>query len=168
MLVMPAASDTVARRMRYFEDIEVGTERETPLSDPITADEIKAFAGEFDPMPFHLDEEAARASPMGGLCASSIHTIAIGTKLTSRATLGEEPLAVLGGLGWNDIRFPAPLLAGNRVRVKLHCEGKRLSQSRPGTGIMTNRIDIHREDGTLVATYRLSTLVACRPADARG
>ena len=62
--------------MTYFEDLRVGTRTEVG-SHTFTADEIRAFAREFDPQPFHLDEEAAAGSHFGALCASGWHTAAV-------------------------------------------------------------------------------------------
>jgi len=150
--------------MRFFEDIDLEAVQESGLSAPISAGQIKRFAAEFDPMPFHLDEEAAKASPMGGLCASSVHVLALATKLSHelRSAGGAAELAVLGGLGWDDIRFEAPLLAGDRVRVRTSIAGARTSRSRPGMGIVTTRVEMLREDGARIAGMCVATLVARR------
>src|SRR3977135_1358204 len=60
----------------HWEDLTAGQVAEYGPQE-VTAEEIKAFAAEFDPQPMHLDEEAARASLVGGLCASGWHTCAI-------------------------------------------------------------------------------------------
>ena len=89
--------------MRYFEDLAVGQTFESGTVT-VETEAIKAFAAEFDPQPFHLDEEAARASLFGGLVASGWHTAAI----TMRLLVGGD-LKVVGGLigmGVEELRWP--------------------------------------------------------------
>ena len=69
--------------MIYYEDIEIGARRELG-SYTFTADEIKRFARQFDPQPFHLDEEAAKRSHFGALVASGWHTASVFMKLQSK------------------------------------------------------------------------------------
>ena len=66
---------------QYYEEIEVGSTRNHGNGRVVTAEEIKRFALEFDPMPFHTDEKAAKDSILGGLCASSVHVLALGSQL---------------------------------------------------------------------------------------
>lgn len=76
----------------YLEDLAVG-QRYTTGTATMTADDIKAFATQFDPQPFHLDEAAAHASPFGGLIASGWHTGAVSMRL-----LVDGELRIAGGL----------------------------------------------------------------------
>ncbi len=80
----------------YFDDMPVGFQFRT-ASRTLTAEAIKGFAQEWDPQPFHLDEEAAKASPYGGLIASGFHTILTGFKLTVEANVWSE--SSMGGRG---------------------------------------------------------------------
>jgi len=82
--------------MLYFEDIPLHETRESTATHLVTADEIKNFAGEWDPMPFHVDEEVAKLTPMGKLFASGVHSIAISVRLGH--TMMDREIAVLAGL----------------------------------------------------------------------
>ena len=98
----------------YYQNVLLlhgeGADASTTVTDSsnaphtLTAEEIKRFAGEWDPMPFHVDEEMAKLSPIGKLFASSVHTIAIGIRLSH--DMMEKDIAVIAGLGWNDLKFP--------------------------------------------------------------
>ena len=72
-------------RMRYFEELEVGQKFTSPTLS-VDADAIKAFASEFDPQPFHLDDEAARGSVFEGLAASGWHTAAMTSRIRPAAS----------------------------------------------------------------------------------
>ena len=97
--------------MKYFEDIAVG-ERIAVGSHTFRADEIKTFATNFDPQPFHLDESAAENSHFGALCASGWHTAVVWMRLMVdyRRRLSEaarargEPVATMGpALGFREL-----------------------------------------------------------------
>lgn len=149
--------------MEYFEDIEIGARRDHGPGRVVTAQEIKRFAAEFDPMPFHLDEEAAKASVLGGLCASSVHVLALGSQLSHEGQSEADQMAVLSALGWDAVRLRSPLYAGDHIRVESVVESKRASKSRPEAGIVTMRSEIRRTDRSLVASYTVSVLVERRP-----
>src|SRR4029453_10440066 len=84
----------------YFEDFEVGDSRKAgPYL--VSKAEIIQFAKQYDPRPFHIDEEAATRSFFGGLSASAAHTFAIFIFLTDK---GQPPLRALAGLGWDELR----------------------------------------------------------------
>lgn len=98
----------------YFEDLAVG---QTFRTDKVTveAGAIKAFAAEFDPQPFHLDEDAARESFFGGLVASGWHTAALTMRLFVE---GEFTIAGgLIGLGVEELRWPRPVHPGDVLRA---------------------------------------------------
>ena len=104
----------------YFEDLAVG---QTFGTGTVTVEPemIKAFAAEFDPQPFHLDEDAARGSLFGGLVASGWHTAA----LTMRLLVGGE-LQIVGGLigmGVEELRWPRPVHPGDVLRVEIRGAG---------------------------------------------
>ncbi len=147
----------------YFDDIEIGLMRDHGEGRVVTAEEIKRFAREFDPMPFHTDEEAAKESMLGGLCASSVHVLAIGSQLAHESQGGAGEMAVLSALGWDDVRLLSPLFAGDHVRARSFVESKRESKSRPNCGVVSMRNEIVRKDGSLVASYLVAVLVERRP-----
>src|ERR1700674_1549293 len=109
--------------MTYFEDLRVGTRTEVG-SHTFTADEIKAFARQYDPQPFHLDEAAAAKSHFGALCASGWHTVAMwmrlrilhGRKEDAERKARGEVIARLGpSPGFRDMRWLKPVYAGDTI-----------------------------------------------------
>ena len=150
--------------LEYYEDIEIGNLRDHGEGRVVTADEIKRFALEFDPMPFHVDEVAAKASMLGGLCASSVHVLALGSQLAHAGQQRGKMMAVQSALGWDEVRLASPLFAGDHVRARSSVTAKRESKSRPGCGIVTLLNEVVRADGSLIASYLTSVLVDKRPS----
>ncbi len=150
---------------QYFEDIEIGEIRDHGPGRVVDAEEIKRFALEFDPMPFHVDEAAAKASVLGRLCASSVHVLAIGSQLAHEGQGEEMDMAVLSGLGWDEVRLVSPLFAGDHVRARSWVAEKRDSGSRPDRGVVTMQNEVLRDDGSIIARYKIAVLVAKRPVD---
>jgi acyl dehydratase len=115
----------------YFEDLAVGQTFGTGTIS-VEPEAIKAFAAEFDPQPFHIDEGAAGGSLFGGLVASGWHTAA----LTMRLLVGGD-LKVVGGLigmGAEDLRWPRPVHPGDVLRVVSEVLDLRISKSRHDGG----------------------------------
>jgi acyl dehydratase len=103
--------------IEWFDDLTLGIRFKSKEAQ-ITADDIKRFAAEFDPQPFHLDESAAQLSVFKGLAASGWHTAAIAMRLAVEARpFGPHPLI---GLGVDDLRWMAPVRPGD----VLHLEGE--------------------------------------------
>ncbi|MGA2041876.1 MAG: MaoC/PaaZ C-terminal domain-containing protein [Roseiarcus sp.] len=130
----------------YFEDIRVGDT--SPLgAHTFTREGIVAFASLYDPQPFHLSDEGGRASMYGGLIASGWHTASVCMRLlvdrrdhvrAKRAALG-EPLPKLGvSPGFRDMRWPAPVFAGDTVVFSSRIEAARATKS-PQWGLVTSR-----------------------------
>lgn len=133
--------------MRFLDDIKIGERRELG-SFTFTAEAIKAFAREFDPQPFHLDEEAGRASLFGGLAASGWHVASVCMKLIvaegqrTRAEMearGEEVAVGGPSPGFRDLRWIKPVLAGDTVTYTSEILSVRATASRPGWGIAQSR-----------------------------
>jgi len=95
----------------YFEDAEIGT---SCTAGPylVTKNEIIQFAKQYDPVPRHIDEEAAARSVFGGLTASSAHTLSIFILLTTRL---QPRLHVLAGMGWDELRLPNAVRPGDEL-----------------------------------------------------
>ena len=123
----------------YFEDFTVGDTREFGRYE-VTADEIKAFAREFDPQPFHLDEEAGRSSILGGLCASGWHTGAMLMRMMVDGYLGNS--ASLGSPGLDELKWLKPVFPGETIKARFTVIAKRQSSKNPGMGIITMRWDV--------------------------
>ncbi len=143
---------------RYLEDFAVG---QTFGSGRIRVDKerIKSFAAEFDPQPFHLDEEAARDSIFRGLVASGWHTAAITMKLLVEGEL--KPAGGLVGAGFDEFRWPRPVRPGDELRVQSEVLEVRPSKSRPNQGLIKVRTTTLNQDGEVVQVY-IGNLVALR------
>src|SRR5580698_6956060 len=114
----------------YLEDVVAGTEFVTG-EVTITADEIIAFATQFDPQPFHTDPEAAKASFFDGLAASGWHTAA----LTMRLLVTQGPKIAGGTIGaGGELAWPTPTRPGDRLRARITVESVSTSASNPGRG----------------------------------
>ena len=145
----------------YFEDLSVGQTFGTGTVT-VESEMIKAFAAEFDPQPFHLDEDAARASVFGGLVASGWHTAA----LTMKLLVGGE-LQVVGGLiglGAEDLRWPRPVHPGDVLRVRCEVLGVRPSKSQPDRGLVRVRNTTLNQDGQPVLVQVVTLIVPRRPS----
>jgi acyl dehydratase len=141
----------------YFEDFTVGAEFLGP-SRQVTADAVKAFAGEFDPQPFHLDEAAAAASFFGGLAASGWHTAA----LTMRLLV--ETLPIAGGLigAGGEIAWPRPTRPGDVLTLRVTVESVTPSRSRPDRGSVVIRCETLNQDGEPVQVLTARMVVPRR------
>ena len=153
--------------MRFFEDLEVGQRRELG-SYTFTADEIKAFARQFDPQRFHLDEEAGRNSLFGGLAASGWHVGSVCMKLL--VAKGQQEIAetiAAGGTpavwgpspGFRELRWLKPVLAGDTITFTSVLEALRTSDSRPEWGIAQARTTGVNQDGEPVYSILATAFV---------
>jgi len=147
--------------MQFFEDIEVGQRREFG-SFTFTADAIKAFAAQFDPQRFHLDEEEGRKSLFGGLAASGWHVASVYMKLAvadnqqrarEAAARGEE-VAVWGpSPGFRELRWIKPVLVGDTISFAGEVVSRRASDSRPEWGIVQIRNSGTNQRGELAFSF---------------
>ncbi|MGF6781004.1 MaoC family dehydratase [Paraburkholderia sp. GAS334] len=144
----------------YLDDLKVGMQFDSPTFTVTEAD-IKRFASEFDPQPFHLDDTAARESIFRGLAASGWHTAAITMRLL---VSGGLPLA--GGIiGMNvDIAWVKPVRPGNILRVVSTVQDVQRSKSKPSQGIATVASETMDESGEVVQRLVSKLLVAARNA----
>ena len=101
----------------------------------VTREEIIAFAGEFDPQPMHLDEEAASKSMLKGLSGSGWHLCSLMMRMLCDAFI--DRTASLGSPGVNEVRWLAPLRPGDELTLDVDVIEARVSRSRPETGIVT-------------------------------
>jgi acyl dehydratase len=161
--------------MNYFEDFRVGTRTELG-SHTFTADEIKAFACEFDPQPFHVDEEAAARSHFGALCASGWHTAALCLRLLvedrhrRQAELRSrgEPVAKTGpSPGLRDLRWPKPVYVGDTISFATEIVELRDVAKRPGIGLRIARNTGTNQRGELVYSVLSSTYIERRDKPGR-
>jgi acyl dehydratase len=157
--------------MRYFDDINVGDRMELG-SHIFTADDIKTFAGQYDPQAFHLDEAAAATSHFGALCASGWHTIAVWMRLrvlygrredAERAARGEVIARLGPSPGFRELRWLRPVYAGDTITYLSEIADKRASQSRPGWGLVFARNTGTNQKGELIMSFIGSGFVERRP-----
>lgn len=150
-------------RKLHFEDFPAGRviEHGPRL---VGREEIVAFAAEFDPQPFHLDEEAARGTLVGGLCASGWHTCSILMRIMFDAFL--ENSSSLGAPGVEEVKWLRPLRPGDRVTMRAEVLEARVSKSRPEMGLARFRIDLRNAAGELLAQQTHTQIFGRRDAGA--
>ena len=144
---------------RYLEDFVVG---QTFGSGPVRIDGERAFAfaAEFDPQPFHLDEAAARRSIFGGLTASGWHTAAVTMRLLVETEL--KPAGGIVGAGLDECRWPRPVRPGDALRVECEVIEVRPSKSRPEQGLIKLRTTTLNQDDEPVLVHVVNLLVPRR------
>jgi acyl dehydratase len=156
--------------VRFFEDIQVG-EVSALGRHTFTAEDIKAFAARFDPQYFHLDEQAAEQSHFGALVASGWHTAAIWTRLMAdfsrreieQARARGEPVAAIGpALGFRDLQWLKPVYVGDTIEYRSEVVETRVSDSRPGFGLMSVRASGVNQSGETVIAFVSTTFVERR------
>jgi acyl dehydratase len=145
---------------RYLEDFAVG---QTFQSGRLRMDKerIKTFAAEFDPQPFHVDEEAARTTMFGGLAASGWHTTAHTMRLLVESEL--KPAGGIIGARIDELRWPKPVRPGDELRVESEILEVRQSKSRPDQGWIKVRTTTLNQNGEVVQVFVGNLLVPCRP-----
>ena len=131
----------------YWEDLRVGTVRELGTTSA-TAEEIKEFAGRYDPQPFHLDEEAGRRSLFGGLCASGWHTCALVMRLTVDTLLRDS--SSLGSPGLESLKWLKPVYPGDLLSLRHTITEARALRKRPETGLVRSRWELFNQKGEKV------------------
>ena len=155
----------------FYEDLVVGS-KITFGSYTFTADAIKAFAREFDPQPFHIDEAAAQRSHFGALIASGWHTATMWMRMmvdcrerehAARRARG-EPVPELGpSPGIRELRWLKPVRVGDTLTYGTEVFDKRISTSRPGWGLMMLRNFAVDQNGEPALTWVSSAFVERRP-----
>ncbi len=130
----------------YFEDFPVGETIELGGYE-VTAEEIKAFATEYDPLPFHVDEELAADTMMGELIASGWHVLSMQMRLIYDGILHKT--ASMGSFGLEEVNWLAPVRPGDVLSLKRTTLEKRVSKSRPEMGIIQFKWEIFDQTGEL-------------------
>jgi acyl dehydratase len=142
----------------YLDDLAVGR-KFTTRSVTLTLEGCKAFAAEFDPQPFHLDDDAAQRSVFGRVAASGWYTASLSMRL-----LVEGEMTIAGGLIGlgGEITWPRPTYPGDTLRVETEVLAVRTSESKPGRGIVTVRNQTLNQHGEPVQTAVVKMLVPRR------
>src|SRR5687767_14384046 len=131
----------------YWEDLEPGSVRELGSVTP-SAEDIKEFAEQFDPQPFHIDEVAGRRSIFGNLCASGWHTCAMAMRLTVDNFLAES--ASMGSPGLESLRWLKPVYPGDRLTLQHTILESRPLRKRPDVGLVRSRWEMFNQNGEKV------------------
>ena len=126
----------------------------------VTADEIIEFASEFDAQPMHLDEEAGKASILGGLAASGWHTCAMFMRMLCDAFLLDSTSQ--GSPGINYVKWKKPVLAGDLLTGKCTALNRRSSKSKPGLGFVTLRAELSNQRGEGVFEFENTCMFLMR------
>ncbi len=142
----------------FLEDISVG-QRFVSATHVLDSDQIKAFAAQFDPQPFHLDEQTAEDTFFGGLAASGWHVAAITMKL-----LVGNGASIAGGLigAGGEIAWPKPTRPGDVLRVESEVLEVKPSRSRPDRGMITLRSETRNQRGEVAQVFTAKLVVPRR------
>ncbi len=133
-----------------------------------TAEEIIDFARKYDPQPFHLDSEAAKKSVFGGLCASGWHTTAVFMKLNVASIVkatkgalkrGETPPTFGPSPGFENLKWPKPVYAGDTITYRRVVHTIRPLASRPGWSMLTMTTNAHNQNGEEVLSFDNAAMV---------
>ena len=131
----------------YWEDLQPG--QVLDLGNlTATREEIIAFASQFDPQPFHLDDEAAKASVFGGLCASGWHTCSMAMRLMVTNFL--QTAASLGSPGLENVKWMKPVFPGDTLRLQHRILESRPMRSRPDVGLVRTHWEMFNQNGEQV------------------
>lgn len=128
----------------HFEDFTVGESIDLGTYE-VTTEEIKTFAREFDPQFFHLDEERAKSSVLGGLSASGWHTCGMLMRMMVDGYLART--AGMGSPGLDEVKWLKPVYAGESLRGRMTVLAKRQSRSRPEMGLISMRWEAYSTKG---------------------
>ena len=143
----------------YYEDFEEGREFASG-ERTVSADEIIAFAREFDPQPMHLSEEAGKASILGGLSASGWHMSSIAMRMFYETVIVHS--AGEGGPGIDSMEWRKPLLAGDTLHLEVTVKSRRPLASRPGIGLVTMEHALTNQRGETIMRMQAPVLLKMR------
>jgi acyl dehydratase len=152
----------------HHEDLAVG-EPYALGRKVVTEEEIVAFGRAFDPQPMHTDPEAAKSSPVGGLCASGWHTCAMMMRVVADGLLNR--VASLGSPGVDEVRWRRPIRPGDVLSARYTVQEKRVLASRPDVGISKVLVEFVDAGGAVTASWLTNQLTRMRhaaPAPAPG
>ncbi|TKR26175.1 MaoC family dehydratase [Natronomonas salsuginis] len=146
---------------KYYEDLSVGDRFRFGEYD-VTDEEIRAFAGKYDPQPFHLDAEAAADSVFGELVASGWHTASISMRLLVDHAF--DDIAIMGGRGIDDLRWHRPIYPGETLSGAAEVVAKPEDGLRDTRGNVDFEITITKPDGSVAMSYVTLSMVRRRGA----
>jgi acyl dehydratase len=145
----------------YLDDFTIGQTFNTGRTR-VDKDQIFAFARQFDPQPYHLDEEAARNSPFQGLAASGWHTAAMTMRLMVDGEF--KPAGGILGVGFDELSWPRAVRPGDELRATSEVLEVRPSKSRPDRGMLRVRTTTFNQNNEAVMVFTGNLLVPRRSA----
>ena len=148
--------------MHYFEDFRVGQRIQFDRY-AVTQSEIVEFAKRYDPQVFHVDDSHSLTAELGGIMASGWHTTAIFMRLAVDAYLGNA--AVLTSPGVDELRWLAPVRAGDMISGEAIVEEARLSVSKPDRGILTTDVRLWNQQEVDVLRLKTHAFIRVCPHD---
>lgn len=153
-------------KISYFEDFEVG-ERHSFGRYEVGRDEMVAFAGRYDPQPFHLSDEEAAKTHFGRIAASGWHTAGMMMNMLVAfwQSIPGFQEASLGAMGVDELRWLKPVYPGDTLSVETVIVEKRESASRPDMGIIRNKVTVSNQHGEPVMTLIPIAMWRRRPAE---
>lgn len=147
--------------MRYFEDFQVGERIALGSTGPLTEEAIIAFAQQYDPQPFHVDPELAKASSFGGLIASGWHTGSLFMRLLADNLLAHT--IGMGSPGIDEVRWRKPVRPGDTLHGYLTVVECTPSRSRPNMGILRSLCEVVNQHDDVVMSFVGLHLFGRRP-----
>ncbi len=147
--------------MRFWDDLRVGEAKDCGTRT-LTREQIVAFAREYDPQPFHLDEEVAARSPFGGLVASGWQTASLAMRMAVDAFIGD--VASMGSPGVDELRWLAPVRPGDALALRCTIVELAPSRSKADRGSLRATYEMTNQRGELVLTMIGIGIVARRLA----
>jgi acyl dehydratase len=148
-------------KVYYLEDFAVGQVFATGRLT-IDAEQIKTFARQFDPQPFHLDEAAAQNSVFRGLAASGWHTAALTMRLMADGDF--KPAGGIIGVGFDELSWSRPVRPGDELYAKSEILDVRPSKSRPDRGHIRVRTTTYNQNDEAVQNFTGNLIVPRRPS----
>ena len=146
---MPSEGGT-SRRDLYLDDLKIGDRFESAVGYTVTEADIIGFALRYDPQPFHIDAEAAKQTPFGGLIASGFQTLAAGFRALYSS--GAISSANLGGIGIDELRWLKPVRPGDTLRTATIVKEIVPSKSKPDRGVLKHDVIVSNQRGETVLT----------------
>jgi acyl dehydratase len=143
--------------MLFYEDMTPG---DTITSPTVTVDrgEMIEFAKRWDPIPFHVDDEAGKEA-FGGITAPGLFVLAIKQRLIHQLP---DRHAVIASLGYHELRFHAPVRPDDTLQLMFECLTRRESKSKADRGVVTVRMSLINQDGVTVMSHLDTILVRRR------
>jgi acyl dehydratase len=154
----PPSCEEPVSKLFWDDFIEGGLSEYGPRV--VTREEIVAFAAEFDPQPMHLDEDAARASMLGGLAASGWHTCVLVNRMLADGLMNQAH--AMGAPGVDEVKWLKPVRPGDRLTIHAKVIEKRASRSRPEMGFVSFHFEVRTQAAETVMTLSCPLMVARR------